>query len=139
VDRVERSIFIVLLGACVGGVVLLLARPMPLLPAQDKIDPFPRDRVPTVRIVMPKASWQRILANPLAEQYVRAEFWFDGHRYPNVAVRPKGNSSLRAAAFSGDGRLSFKIDFNMLNKAQNFCGVKKLSLNNGWSDPTLIR
>jgi len=138
-DRLEKGILLAIGAICLGLVLLLLARPDIFLPSVKQIDPFPKGKVATVRIVMPQASWQRLMANPLAEQYVRADFWFEGQRYPNVAVRPKGNSSLMSAAGSGSKRLSFKVDFNMLNKAQTFCGVKKLSLNNGWSDPTLIR
>ena len=32
-----------------------------------------------------------------------------------------------------------KIDFNLLNKARDFRGLKKVNLNNGWRDPTLLR
>lgn len=137
--RAERWIFIVL---AMGLGLLSLAVgvwPRIFVPSVKVVDPFPKDRVPTVRIVMPTTSWHRIMANPMAEQYVRADFWFEGQRYPNVAVRPKGNSSLVAAAGSGTQRLSFKVDFNMLNRAQTFCGIRKLNLNNGWSDPTFIR
>ena len=31
------------------------------------------------------------------------------------------------------------VDFNLFNRARTFHGVKKVFLNNGWSDPTLIR
>ncbi len=39
----------------------------------------------------------------------------------------------------GTGRVGLKIDFNFFNFAQTFRGFKKLNLNNGFSDPTLIR
>lgn len=137
--RAERWIFIVL---AMGLALLSLAVgvwPRIFVPSVKVVDPFPKDRVPTVRIVMPTTSLHRVMVNPMAEQYVRADFWFEDQRYPNVTVRPKGNSSLMAAAGSGTQRLSFKVDFNMLNRAQTFCGIKKLNLNNGWSDPTFIR
>lgn len=110
-----------------------------LLKARGIADPFVLDRVVPVKIVMAEKDWQWILSNPRAEQYVRADFWFDGRKYPNVAVRPKGNSSLMSVAGSGSQRLSLKIDFNFFNSAQTFCGLKKLCLNNGFSDPTFIR
>ena len=103
------------------------------------LDPFVTDRVVTVRIVMREEDWTACQQNALAEQYVRADFWFDGELVPNVAVRPKGNSSLREAARSGSPRFSLKVDFNLLNRVRNFRGLKKLNLNNGFSDPTLIR
>lgn len=43
------------------------------------------------------------------------------------------------ASGSGTTRLSFKVDFNFFNFTQTFCGLRKLCLNNGFSDPTLIR
>ena len=102
-------------------------------------EPFIKDRVVKVRIVMDEKAWQRIRANPWAKEYERADFWFDGRRYRNVAIRAKGSSSLMSVAGSRTARISFKVDFNFFNFAQTFRGLKKLCLNNGFSDPTLIR
>lgn len=102
-------------------------------------NPFITDRVVTVRIVMKETDWTACQKNPLAEQYVPADFWFEGELVPDVAVRPKGNSSLRQAASSRSPRFSLKVDFNLFNRARNFRGLKKVNLNNGWSDPTFIR
>ncbi|MBN1818209.1 MAG: CotH kinase family protein [Sedimentisphaerales bacterium] len=139
-DKIEKSIFAGLFLFLLGLVVLLAGGHESLFRKDhDKSDPFPEDRVATVRIVMAEKDWQWILSNPMAEQYVRADFWFDGRRYPNVAIRPKGNSSLMTIAGSGSKRMSLKIDFNFFNSAQTFYGLKKLCLNNGFSDPTYIR
>ncbi len=97
------------------------------------------DRVVTVRIVMTEEDWTACQTNALAEEYVRADFWFDGELVPDVAVRPKGNSSLQSAARSGSPRFSLKVDLNFFNAARTFRGLKKLNFNNGFSDPTLIR
>jgi len=105
----------------------------------ENLDAFITDRVVTVRLVMKEEDWTTCQQNALAEQYVRADFWFDGELVPDVAVRPKGNSSLRSTADSGSPRFSLKVDFNLFNKARTFRGLKKLNFNNGWSDPTLIR
>jgi len=104
-----------------------------------KLDAFITDRVVDVRIVMKEGDWAFCQRNALAEQYVQADFWYDGELVPDVAIRPKGNSSLREAVSSGTSRFSFKVDFNLFNKARNFRGLKKLNFNNGFSDPTLIR
>ena len=101
--------------------------------------PFVMDSVVTVRIAMKEEDWTVLQANALAEEYVRADFWFDGELVPDVAVRPKGNSSLREAAGSGSPRFGLKVDFNLFNKARDFRGLKKVNLNNGFKDPTLIR
>ena len=108
-------------------------------PSARKPDAFIADRVVTVRIVMKEEYWTACRQNALAEQYLRADFWFDGELVSDVGVRPKGNSSLREAFHSGSPRFSLKVDFNLFNKARNFRGLKKLNLNNGFSDPTLIR
>jgi spore coat protein CotH len=102
-------------------------------------NPFITDRVVTVIIIMDEQDWDNCKQNAMAEQYVKADFWFDGELIPDVAVRPKGNSSLWEVASSGSPRLSLKIDFNFFNAARNFYGLKKLNLNNGYSDPTLMR
>ena len=102
-------------------------------------EPFITDRVVTVRIVMSEEDWTTCQLNAQAEQYVRADFWFDGELVPDVAIRPKGNSSLRSAISSGSPRFSLKVDFNLFNTARTFRGLKKLNFNNGFSDPTLIR
>ena len=64
-------------------------------------DPFDKSRVATVRIAMAERDWQSMKNNARAKQYMRGDFWFDGKRYPNVAVRAKGMSSLVSVA---DGR-----------------------------------
>ena len=108
------------------------------MPSQDR-DAFITDRVVEVRIVMEDGDWTACQQDVLAEQYVRADFWFDGEHIPDVAVRPKGNSSLKQAARSKSPRFSLKVDFNFFNSARTFRGLKKVNFNNGWSDPTLIR
>ena len=105
----------------------------------EGLDPFIADRVVEVRIVMEEEDWTSCQVNATAEEYVRADFWFDGELVPDVAVRPKGNSSLLFVAASGSPRFSLKIDFNLLNRARDFRGLKKVNLNNSWSDPTLLR
>jgi spore coat protein CotH len=101
--------------------------------------PFYDDRVVTVRIVMSEDDWEYMQQNARAEEYAKADLWYDGELIPDVAVRPKGNSSLMSAAGSGTARFSLKVDLNFFNSARNLDGVKKLNFNNGFSDPTFIR
>jgi spore coat protein CotH len=103
------------------------------------IDPFDTDRVVTVRIEMLDKDWEFCLTHPFEERYVPADFWWDDELIPDVALRPKGNSSLGQAVGWDSPRMPFAVDFNLLNKARSLHGVKKVFLNNGWSDPTLIR
>ena len=101
--------------------------------------PFYKDDVATVRIVMEEEDWSFCLTNAFEEQYVPGDFWFDDELIPDVGVRPKGNSSLGQAIGWDSPRIPLAVDFNIFNRARNFHGVKKVFLNNGWSDPTLIR
>lgn len=120
-------IFVINLTGCVG---------------QDEVDestPFYEDRVATVRIVMSEEDWEYMQANARAEEYATADFWLDDELVSDVAVRPKGNSSLMSVAQSGTSRMSLKVDFNFFNSARTLYGLKKVNLNNGFSDPTLIR
>jgi spore coat protein CotH len=101
--------------------------------------PFYSDRVVTVRIVMSAEDWEFTQKNARAEEYVKADMWYDGELVPDIAVRPKGNSSLMTASSSGTSRLPLKVDLNFFNSARNLYGVKKLNFNNGFSDPSFIR
>jgi spore coat protein CotH len=135
---VEKISFIgLLLLSLLLAALLVYHREQLMQPASENVSPFVSGRVATIRIVMDRDDWQELKTDARTEQYVRADFWFDGELYKNVAVRPKGMSSLMSGRQSG--RMPLKVDFNFFNFAQNFRGVKKLSLNNGFSDPTFIR
>ena len=101
--------------------------------------PFYTDRVVEVRLVTAEENWEFMKDDPLAEEYVQADFWYNGELIPDIAVRTKGNSSLMTTASSGSIRYSLKVDFNFFNSARNLDGVKKLVFNNGFSDPTFMR
>lgn len=102
---------------------------------------FPDDRVVTVRITMSEEDWAYTRGHATDEEYVRADFSYDGVVVPDVAVRPKGYSSLVLVARerSSSHRYSLKVDFNFFNSARTLHGVKKVNLNNGFRDPSLIR
>jgi len=117
--------------ACSGG----LSRKT----SDQSIDSFTIDHVATVRLVMSEENQTECLQNAVAENYVKADFWFDNELVPDVAVRSKGNASLWETLKMGSQRFGLKIDFNLFNRARSFHGVKKINLNNGWVDPTLIR
>ncbi len=101
--------------------------------------PFIVNRVITVRISMPPENWHKCMNDPYAQEYVKADFEYDGRNIGAVGVRPKGNSSLNQAVVWNSPRMPLAVDFNLFNRARSLYGVKKVFLNNGWSDPTLIR
>lgn len=102
-------------------------------------EPFFQDRVVTVSITMTEKDWESLRTNAMAKQYVKADLSFDGKLIPDIAVRPKGNSSLMAVANTGTPRFGLRVDLDYYNPDCNLYGVNKLSFNNGFSDPTLIR
>ena len=89
----------------------------------DDSEPFVTDRVVEVRIVMSDEDWVTFQLDALEEEYVQADFWFDGELVEDVAVRPKGNSSLNSVVRQGSTRLSLKVDFNFFNSARTFRGL----------------
>ncbi|WP_249685447.1 CotH kinase family protein, partial [Bacillus velezensis] len=50
-----------------------------------------------------------------------------------------GNLSLRSVVNSDSDRYSLKIDFDYYDDTQSLYGLKKLNLNNNYSDATLMR
>jgi hypothetical protein len=101
--------------------------------------PFGTSRVATVRIIMMEKDWQSLKTNAYAKDYYKADFWYDDELVPDVGVRTKGNASLLETVTWKSPRFPLAIDFNLLNRARTFHGMKKVHFNNGWSDPTFIR
>ena len=106
-------------------------------PADDAL--FPADRVGEVRITMSDDDWARMRSDPLAKRYAVADFSLDGEELRNVAVRPKGSSSLQAVADLGIPQFGLTVDFNLLNVARNFRGLRKIDLNTGFKYHLLLR
>src|SRR4030043_16334 len=107
--------------------------------SEESTAAFCPDRVVSVRFVMTEENWTSLRENARDEDYVKTDMWYDGELVPDIAVRPKGNSSLATAISTGSIRFSFKADLNFFNSARNLDGVKKLNFNNGFSDPTFMR
>lgn len=101
--------------------------------------PFYSDRVVKVRFEMSEEDWKYQQENALDKQYVEAAMWYDDELIANVAIKPKGNSSLKQALNSESVRIGWKVDINYYDPDANFNDVTKLNFSNGFSDPTLIR
>lgn len=100
---------------------------------------FSTDKVHNLDIVVDEDDWAEMLANASAEEYIVCSVVIDGDSVKNVAIRPKGNSSLSSIATSDSDRYSFKIEFDHYNSAQNFKGLDKLALNNIAQDNTYLK
>ncbi|MHC4605957.1 MAG: CotH kinase family protein [Planctomycetota bacterium] len=68
-------------------------------------------------------------------EYVPATFVFGKETYEKVGVRFKGRVSLQHAGL----KKPFKVKFDKFEPKQRFHGIKKLSLHNGFKDPTIMR
>lgn len=100
---------------------------------------FQDDTVNEINIEIDEADWQDMLENPLEEEYHKANVTINGETVGNVAIRTKGNNSLTSVASSDSDRYSFKIDFDYYDNNGNYYGLKKLCLNNNYSDNSSMR
>lgn len=100
---------------------------------------FQDDTVNEINIEIDEKDWQDMLDNPLEEEYHKANVTINGETVGNVAIRTKGNTSLTSVANSDSDRYSFKLDFDYYDNNGNYYGLKKLCLNNNYSDNSSMR
>jgi spore coat protein CotH len=100
---------------------------------------FPKDRVVDVKITLAAADFQDMLDNASNEEYKTASVDYNGQHFDNVAIRTKGNLSLRSVVSSDSDRYSFKIAFDEYISSQNLYGLTKINLNNNYSDASYMR
>lgn len=101
---------------------------------------FATDQVMTIELNFSQTGyWDSLEANYSTSTYMSADMiitTIDGSRsFPNIAVRFKGNSTYNHP----NNKKPFKIDFNKYVSGQNFDGIKKLNLSNGFKDPSCMR
>ena len=100
---------------------------------------FNEKKVTTVNIEVDEDEWKELQENASEEEYIKGAITIGGKTVRNVAIRPKGNLSLRSVVNSDSDRYSLKIDFDYYDDTQSLYGLKKLNLNNNYSDTTLMR
>ncbi len=100
---------------------------------------FNKNKVTTVDIEIAEEDWADMLESATDKELKQANITVDGKRIENVAIRTKGSSSLNSVANSDSDRYSLKIDFDYYDDTQSLYGLKKLNLNNNFSDSTLMR
>ncbi|MFH5181646.1 CotH kinase family protein [Paenibacillus sp. TAB 01] len=102
-------------------------------------DVFPKDKVIDVNITMKAEDFQDMLDNASKEEFKTASVDYNGKHFDNVAVRTKGNLSLRSVVNSDSDRYSFKISFDEYISSQTLYGISKINLNNNYSDASYMR
>jgi hypothetical protein len=82
------------------------------------------------------AHWDSLVAGYNNDEYIKCHVIFNGTTMlANSGVKFKGNSSYNNPSI----KKSFKIDFDRFVANQEFDGLKKLNLNNGFKDPSFLR
>ncbi|WP_238542701.1 hypothetical protein [Lysinibacillus boronitolerans] len=87
---------------------------------------FNSNKVTTVDIEIAEEDWADMLANASAEELKQADITLNGKKIENVAIRTKGNLSLRSVVNSDSDRYSLKIDFDYYDDTQSLYGLKKI-------------
>lgn len=95
--------------------------------------------VHTIDIEIAESDWNNLQENAADEEYQLCTITVDGETLDNVAIRPKGNSSLTSVVSSDSERYSFKIDFDKYSDGLTYHGLDKLNLNNIISDNTYLK
>lgn len=92
-----------------------------------------------IDLKMPKANWTYLTDHATEEQYVICDAVIDGETFTDIAIRPKGNSSLSAIKAQDSDRFSFKIEFDHYKMDSTYYGLDKLSLNNLGQDVSCLK
>ena len=101
---------------------------------------FDTDEIIDIDIQMDQDTWNEMLANASAEEYYSCDVVINGQRVNNVAIRPKGNTSLSSIAMDPDtDRFSLKLEFDHFVDGQTCFGLDKLILNNNYADATNMK
>ncbi|MFQ5504229.1 MAG: CotH kinase family protein [Planctomycetota bacterium] len=82
--------------------------------------------------------WTRLAKNYASEVFIKGDLEVDGVTYRDVGVRFRGHSSYRNIPV-GSRKKPFKIAVDEFVPGQRLYGYKTINLNNGYSDPTLVR
>ncbi|MBO4280470.1 MAG: CotH kinase family protein [Lachnospiraceae bacterium] len=101
---------------------------------------FNTDEIITIDIQMDEDDWNEMLANAMTEEYYVCDVVINGLTVKNVAIRPKGNTSLSAIVSDPDSdRYSLKLEFGHFVEGQTCYGLDKLILNNNYADATNMK
>lgn len=101
---------------------------------------FDTDKIISINILMDDSEWEDMLSNASAEQYYECDVEINGDIFYNVAIRPKGNTSLSSIASDPDNdKYSFKLEFDQYVDGQTCYGLDKLILNNNYADATNMK
>lgn len=98
---------------------------------------YDRATVQTIKIYFASSNWDAILdAATQTDAYVMADsVVINGVAFDSVGVKYKGNSSYNA----NNSKNPFHIELNYIKGKQDYQGYTDIKLQNGFSDPSMIR
>ena len=101
--------------------------------AQDQ-DAFFNDAVlQDVRIVMSSRDWQTLKARAAENTYYPADLSWNGVTVRNIGIRSRGSATRNGI------KPGLRVDINRYITDQEFLGLKQFSLDNMFSDSSLVR
>lgn len=98
---------------------------------------YPHDEVVEVNIEINTDTYDTFIATAMSSEYYNCNITYNGYTLDNVAIRTKGNSSLKDVVEDGGDRFSFNVDLNYYED-QDLFGIDKLILNNIYRDPSYM-
>lgn len=101
---------------------------------------FDTQSIISVNIIMDEEDWNEMIENAMSEEYYQCDVEINGKMFYQVAIRPKGNTSLSSIANDPTtDRYSFKLEFDHYVEGQTCYGLDKLILNNNYADATNMK
>ena len=97
------------------------------------------DEVFVIAITAEESQWQNMMLNATDKEYIPVDVTIGDQTFENVGIRPKGNSSLSSTTRGGEGRCSFRLEFDKYEKGQTCFGLDVLVLNNMFTDNSMVR
>lgn len=91
-----------------------------------------------LNITIEASALEDMFENGIEEAFHQANISLDGYTLDNIAIRTKGNSTLRDVANSDSIRYSFKIKTNEYED-QKLLGLDEFVINNMYSDASYMR
>ena len=138
IDKICLSVIAITL--IITLLVLTLYKPgsstaQQVLGYEDRL--FDTGRVHQIDIVMD--DWDSFIETCESEQYTACSLVIDGEKFSNIAIRGKGNTSLRNVKSLNSQRYSFKLEFDKYETGKSYYGLDKLCLNNLIQDNTMMK
>lgn len=134
------ALTIPLAGCAVSNTQIASAEPAASGKTLDYVEHIDKKKIMSVDISVDPSSWQNMLDNATAEEYIEADVTINGLTAYQAGIRPKGNSSLSSIASDANSeRYSFKVKFDEYVENQTWLGLDKLVLNSNWADASSMK